>query len=107
MSTQNHTFQAEVRQLLDIVINSLYTDREIFIRELVSNASDAMEKLRHLQLTENTVTDADLPLQVTITTDEEAKTLTIEDHGIGMTRELVSRISALSPTAAPAPSSRA
>lgn len=87
MSTQNHTFQAEVRQLLDIVINSLYTDREIFIRELVSNASDAMEKLRHLQLTENTITDAGLPLQISITTNEEGKTLTIKDHGIGMTRE--------------------
>ena len=50
--TTTHTFQAEVRQLLDIVINSLYTDREIFLRELVSNASDAQEKMRHVQQTE-------------------------------------------------------
>ncbi len=52
-----HTFQAEVRQLLDIVINSLYTDREIFLRELVSNASDAQEKLRHIQQTERDIFD--------------------------------------------------
>lgn len=80
-------FQAEVQQLLDIVIHSLYTDKEIFIRELVSNAADAMEKLRHVQLTEGKVADEDLPLEVVITTDEEAKTVTIEDAGIGMTRE--------------------
>ena len=52
---EKHEFQAEVKQLLDIVINSLYTDKEIFIRELVSNASDALEKLRHLQLTEKDI----------------------------------------------------
>ncbi|SHJ23569.1 molecular chaperone HtpG [Rubritalea squalenifaciens DSM 18772] len=84
---QQHGFQAEVKQLLDIVIHSLYTDREIFIRELVSNASDALEKLRLKQLTEKGIYKADLPLEITITTDEDAKTLTIADHGIGMTRE--------------------
>jgi molecular chaperone HtpG len=72
MSTQ--PFQAEVRQLLDIVINSLYTDREIFLRELVSNASDALEKLRHHKLTGDSVTDADLPLEITISTDEAERT---------------------------------
>jgi molecular chaperone HtpG len=86
MSTQ--PFQAEVRQLLDIVIHSLYTDREIFIRELVSNASDAMEKLRHLQLKgEVSRVDESQPLEITLTTDEEKKTLTITDAGIGLTRE--------------------
>lgn len=84
---QQHGFQAEVKQLLDIVIHSLYTDREIFIRELVSNASDALEKLRLKQLTEKGIYKGDLPLEINITTDEEAKTLTISDHGIGMTRE--------------------
>jgi len=80
-------FQAEVRQLLHIVINSLYTDKEIFVRELVSNASDALEKLRHLQHTEKDIFEAQLPLEIHVTTDDTAKTITISDHGIGMTRE--------------------
>lgn len=82
-----HTFQAEVRQLLDIVINSLYTDRDIFLRELVSNASDAEEKMRHIQQTERDVFEADAALEISVTTDETAKTITITDRGIGMTRE--------------------
>jgi molecular chaperone HtpG len=85
MSTQ--PFQAEVRQLLDIVIHSLYTDREIFIRELVSNASDALEKMRLRELTESDVRDKGATLEIQIACDEEAKTLTFTDTGIGMTRE--------------------
>jgi len=88
MSTQTpekHTFQAETRQLLDIVIHSLYTDKEIFIRELVSNAADSLEKLRHTALTEK-VYDEDLPLEINITTDDTAGTITIQDYGIGFTR---------------------
>lgn len=89
----HHQFQAEVGQLLDIVTHSLYTDREIFVRELVSNASDAMEKMRLLQLTEKEIFDDKLPLEINITTDETAKTLTIADYGIGMTRaELVENL---------------
>lgn len=87
-TTTQQPFQAEVRQLLDIVIHSLYTDREIFIRELVSNASDALEKLRHSQLAGSTdIFEPDLPLEIIITTDETAKSLTIADHGNGLTRE--------------------
>ncbi len=83
-----HTFQAEVRQLLDIVINSLYTDKEIFIRELVSNASDSLEKLRHLELTQqNTIFDSEVGREINLTTDKEANTITITDTGLGMTRE--------------------
>ncbi|MDR2429648.1 MAG: molecular chaperone HtpG [Puniceicoccales bacterium] len=82
-----HSFQAEVRQVLDIVIHSLYKDRDIFIRELVSNASDALEKLRHIQLTEKDVHQADAPREITLTTDDTAGTLTIRDTGVGMTRE--------------------
>ncbi len=82
-----HEFQAEVRQVLDIVINSLYTDREIFLRELVSNAADALEKMRLTQLREQEVFDAQLPLEINITTDDTARTLTVSDYGIGMTRE--------------------
>lgn len=83
---EKHGFQAEVKQLLDIVIHSLYTDKEIFVRELVSNAADALEKLRLRQLTDNSIVDGDLPLEINITTDEEKNTLTIADSGIGMTR---------------------
>jgi molecular chaperone HtpG len=90
---QKFEFQAEIKQLLDIVIHSLYTEKEIFVRELVSNASDALEKLRHLQLTEKEVHDDHLPLEIVITTDEAAKTLTIQDFGVGMTRaELVENL---------------
>ena len=85
--SNKHHFQAEVQQLLDIVINSLYTDKEIFIRELVSNAADALEKLRHTQLTQKSVLDPELELIITITTDEDKKTITIADHGIGMNRD--------------------
>ena len=61
MNTETHQFQAEVRQLLDIVINALYSDREIFVRELVSNASDALEKLRLKQLTDSNIYQPDKP----------------------------------------------
>ncbi|MDA7613609.1 molecular chaperone HtpG [Verrucomicrobiales bacterium] len=89
MSDQStsYAFQAEVQQLLDIVINSLYTDKDIFVRELVSNASDALEKMRRLQLTEKNFFDSDLPLEINITTDDTANTFTIADYGIGMTRD--------------------
>ena len=86
-TTEKHEFQAEVKQVLDIVVNSLYTDKEIFIRELVSNASDATEKLRHTQLTEKNIYEADKELEIHVQFDEENNTLTIQDAGIGMTRE--------------------
>ncbi len=90
---QKFEFQAEIKQLLDIVIHSLYTEKEIFVRELVSNASDAIEKLRHLQLTEKEIADDKLELEINLTTDEKAKTLTIQDAGIGMTRaELIENL---------------
>jgi molecular chaperone HtpG len=84
---EKHVFQAEIQQLLDLVVHSLYTDKEIFLRELISNASDAMEKLRHVEATEKNVHQPTLPLEIHITTDEEAKTLTIADHGIGMSHD--------------------
>jgi len=86
-SSQVIQFQAEVQQLLDIVVNALYTDKEIFVRELVSNASDALEKLRHLQLTEKEIFDENLELDINIHTDDTNKTITFTDYGIGMTRE--------------------
>jgi TNF receptor-associated protein 1 len=84
---EKHVFQAEIQQLLDLVVHSLYTDKEIFLRELISNASDAMEKLRHVEATEKNIHQPTLPLEIHITTDEEAKTLTIADHGIGMSHD--------------------
>jgi molecular chaperone HtpG len=90
---QTFEFQAEIKQLLDIVIHSLYTEKEIFVRELVSNASDALEKLRHTQLTEKEIVDGDVELEVTLTTDDKVKTLTLQDTGVGMTRsELVENL---------------
>ncbi|RYD20577.1 MAG: molecular chaperone HtpG, partial [Verrucomicrobiaceae bacterium] len=86
-TAEKHTFQAEIQQLLDLVVHSLYTDKEIFLRELISNASDSMEKLRHIESTEKDIHSAGLPLEIHITADAEAKTVTIADHGIGMTRE--------------------
>lgn len=86
-SPKKHEFQAEVKQVLDIVINSLYTDKEVFVRELISNASDALEKLRYLQLTEKEIYDEGLPLEINIRTDDKGNTITIEDHGIGMSEE--------------------
>ena len=80
-------FQAEIKQLLNIVVHSLYTDKEIFVRELVSNASDALEKFRHLRLTEKEVFDDRLELEINITTDDTAKTITIQDFGLGMNHD--------------------
>jgi molecular chaperone HtpG len=93
VTPQKFEFQAEIKQLLDIVIHSLYTEKEIFVRELVSNASDALEKLRHTQITEKEIFDDKLDLEINVTTDDKAKTVTIQDFGIGMTQaELVENL---------------
>ena len=84
--TTTHEFQAETKKLLDIVIHSLYTERDIFVRELISNASDALEKFRHESLTAGEVFDSHMPLEITIDLDEEKHTMTITDTGIGMSR---------------------
>ncbi len=86
---EKQLFQTEVRQLLDIVIHAFYSDREVFVRELISNASDASEKFRLKQLTEAAVYQPERELRLSVTTDEEKHTLTIADAGIGMTREEV------------------
>lgn len=82
-----YEFKAETKKLLDIVINSLYTERDVFIRELISNAADALEKFRHESITKTEVFDGHLPLEITIDLDEKNNTLTIADTGIGMTRQ--------------------
>ena len=81
------TFQAETQQLLDILIHSLYTEKEIFLRELISNASDALNRLQFEMLTNDKVQDAGADLEIHIELDEEAKTLKISDTGIGMNRD--------------------
>jgi molecular chaperone HtpG len=86
MQEERHGFQAEVGRLLDIVAHSLYSDRSVFLRELVSNASDACDKLRYLAITRPELAAEDAQFRVVITPDA-AKTLTIADNGIGMNRE--------------------
>ena len=85
--TTTHEFQAETKKLLDIVIHSLYTERDIFIRELISNAADALEKYRHESLTQEDSFDSHVPLEITIDLDDKNHTFTITDTGIGMTRD--------------------
>jgi len=80
-------FKAETKQLLNILIHSLYTEREIFLRELVSNASDALSRLDFTMLTDRNVLDPDLPLQIRLRADADQGLLIVEDTGIGMTRE--------------------
>jgi TNF receptor-associated protein 1 len=92
-TAEKHAFQAEIAQLLEIVIHSLYTDKEIFVRELISNAADATEKLKFLQTAGTGVHQPDAPLKISVTTDSEAKTITFTDAGLGMTRaELVENL---------------
>ncbi len=79
-------FQAEVSQVLNLVIRSLYSNKEIFLRELVSNASDAAEKLRFEALSNDALYEEDPNLKIRISVDADAKTVTIEDNGIGMSR---------------------
>lgn len=81
------SFKAETKQLLHILIHSLYKDREVFLRELLSNSSDALNRIRFAMLTEKNVLDADAELKINITVDKDARTITIQDTGIGMTRE--------------------
>src|SRR3954447_23540565 len=87
MSEERLSFQAEVSRLLDIVAHSLYSEKEVFLRELISNASDACDRLRYAALTQPELSAEDPDLKIRLTTDAEAKTLTVADNGIGMNRE--------------------
>src|SRR6266545_1969874 len=86
-NAQEFSFKAETKQLLNILIHSLYKDREVFLRELLSNASDALNRLRFEMVTNRNVVDPEAELKILITTDKDARTLTIQDTGIGMTRD--------------------
>jgi molecular chaperone HtpG len=85
--TESLEYRAEVKQLLDILAHSLYTDREVFLRELISNASDALNRVQFEMLTNHDVIDPEVELAIHISVDDEAKTITISDSGIGMNRE--------------------
>jgi molecular chaperone HtpG len=87
--TETFEFQAEARQVLDLMIHSLYTNKEIFLRELISNASDALDRLRFESLSKPDLVGPDEKLEVWIETDSDARTLTISDNGIGMSRDEV------------------
>ncbi len=86
-NVEKHGFQAEVSRLLHMMVHSVYSEREIFLRELISNASDACDKLRYEALTKPELTKDDADFKITVTLDEKKKTLTLSDNGIGMTRE--------------------
>src|SRR5512139_99565 len=88
-NVQQLTFKAETKQLLNILIHSLYKDREVFLRELLSNASDALNRLRFEMVTNQNIVDPQAELKIQIAVDKEARLLTIQDTGIGMTREEV------------------
>ncbi len=87
MTKQTHSFQAEVSQLLNLVTHSLYSNKEIFLRELVSNASDACDKLRYEGLNNDALFEGNADLEVRVSFDKDARTLTITDNGIGMSQE--------------------
>jgi molecular chaperone HtpG len=93
MTTATHKetlgFQTEVRQLLDLVIHSLYSNKEIFLRELISNASDAADKLRFEALTDDALYEGEGELKVWVSYDKDARTITVRDNGIGMSRQEV------------------
>ena len=84
---ETHGFQTEVRKLLDLMVHSLYSNKEIFLRELISNASDAADKLRFEALSDDALYEGDGELRVRVSFDPDARTISIRDNGIGMTRE--------------------
>ena len=87
MHTETHGFQTEVKQLLSLMAHSLYSNKEVFLRELISNAADAADKLRFKALSEPSLYEDDGQLRVRLILDQEKRTLTISDNGIGMTRD--------------------
>ncbi len=93
MSVDTHketlSFQTEVKQLLNLMIHSLYSNKEIFLRELISNASDACDKLRFEALADDALFEGDSDLKISVTYDKEARTVTVSDNGIGMNRQEV------------------
>lgn len=88
-AAETHAFQTEVQQLLNLIIHSLYSNKEIFLRELIANASDACDRLRFLALTDNKLLEDDEELGIRVSVDEKKNTITVRDNGIGMNRDEV------------------
>ena len=84
---ENLNFQAEVSKLLHLVANSLYSEREIFLRELISNSADACEKLRYQSLSKKNILENDKDLKINIRVSKKRKIIEVEDNGIGMSRQ--------------------
>ena len=86
MTVENHEFQAEVKKLLDLMVHSLYSNKDVFLRELISNASDALDRLRFESLTASQLMP-EAELHISLIADPEARSLVVEDNGVGMSRE--------------------
>ena len=89
MRKEEKIFKAETKELLNLMIHSIYTNKEIFLRELISNANDAIDKLKFQSLTDNDILKGDDKFKIEITVDKDNGTLTIKDNGIGMTYDEV------------------
>ena len=87
MSVEKFEFKTEVKQLLDLMVHSLYSHKEVFLRELISNASDAIDRARYESLQDSAILEDETGWRIRLSVDKEAGTLTVADNGLGMTKE--------------------